>query len=174
MSAIFYVLRTGCQWNALPRSLGASRHRYMTDSTNGERLVFSSKCGSMDWLCTIKKLGSIGNGRLWMVLLQKHLLGEKSTGPNPTDRAKSGTKRSILVDGKGVPLGVCVDGANRHDMKMTKATLQSIVIYRPDPTIRSSSTCAWTKALGSTLCSSSSNSDVHNASYSSYESLSSV
>ena len=84
----------------------------------------------------IKKLGSIGNGRLWMALLQKRLLGEKSTGPNPTDRAKSGTKRSILVDGKGVPLGVCVDGANRHDMKMTKATLQSIVIYRPEPTIR--------------------------------------
>ena len=26
---------------------------------------------------------------------------------------------------------------NRHDMKMTKATLQSIVIYRPEPTIRS-------------------------------------
>lgn len=24
MSAIFYVLRTGCQWNALPGSLGAS------------------------------------------------------------------------------------------------------------------------------------------------------
>ena len=26
--------------------------------------------------------------------------------------------------------------SNRHDMKMTKATLQSIVIYRPEPTIR--------------------------------------
>ena len=24
MSAIFYVLRTGCQWNAVPRNLGAS------------------------------------------------------------------------------------------------------------------------------------------------------
>ena len=72
-----------------------------------------------------------------MVLLQKHLLGEKSTGRNPTDRSKSGTKRSILVDGKGVPIGVSVDGANRHDMKMSKATLQSIVIYRPEPTIRS-------------------------------------
>lgn len=24
MSAIFYILRTGCQWKALPRSLGAS------------------------------------------------------------------------------------------------------------------------------------------------------
>ena len=72
-----------------------------------------------------------------MVLLQRHLLGEKSTGPNPTDRSKSGTKRSILVDGKGVPLSLSVDGANRHDMKMSKATLQSIVIYRPEPTIKS-------------------------------------
>ena len=35
----------------------------------------------------------------WMVLLRRHRLGEKSTGPNPTDRAKSGTKRSVLVDG---------------------------------------------------------------------------
>ena len=24
LNAIFYVLRTGCQWNAIPRSLGAS------------------------------------------------------------------------------------------------------------------------------------------------------
>ena len=64
-------------------------------------------------------------------------MGEKSTGPNPTDRSKSGTKRSILVDGKGVPIGVSVDGANRHDMKMSKATLQSIVIYRPEPTMKS-------------------------------------
>ena len=64
-------------------------------------------------------------------------MGEKSTGPNPTDRSKSGTKRSIVVDGKGIPIGVSVDGANRHDMKMSKATLQSIVIYRPEPTVRS-------------------------------------
>ena len=55
---------------------------------------------------------------------------EKSTGPNPTDRSKSCTKRSLLVDGQGIPLGITVDGANRHDMKMTKATLQNIVICR--------------------------------------------
>ncbi len=60
-------------------------------------------------------------------------MGEKSTGPNPTDRSKSGTKRSLLVDGQGIPLGIAVDSANRHDMKMTKATLQSIVIHRPLP-----------------------------------------
>jgi putative transposase len=71
-----------------------------------------------------------------MVLLRRHHLGEKSTGPNPTDRAKSGTKRSLLVDGKGVPLGITADAANRHDMKMTKSTLQNVVINKPEPTIK--------------------------------------
>jgi putative transposase len=71
-----------------------------------------------------------------MVLLQRHLL-EKGTGANPTDRAKSGTKRSILVDGKGVPLGVVVSGANTHDMKLTKSTLQNVVMDRHEPTIKS-------------------------------------
>lgn len=65
-------------------------------------------------------------------------MGEKGTGANPTDRAKYGTKRSmvvVVVDGKGVPLGITVDAANRHDMKMTKTTLQSIVVvHRPEPT----------------------------------------
>jgi len=69
-------------------------------------------------------------------IITKALFGEKRTGENPTDRAISGTKRSIVVDGKGVPLGITVDAANRHDMKMTKATLQSIVVHRPEPTIR--------------------------------------
>lgn len=46
MSAIFYILRTGCQWNALPRSLGA-QVQYMTDFRNGGRLVYSSVCGLM-------------------------------------------------------------------------------------------------------------------------------
>jgi putative transposase len=33
-----------------------------------------------------------------------------------------------------VPIGLVVDGANRHDMKLTEATLQSVVIERPEPT----------------------------------------
>ena len=36
-----------------------------------------------------------------------------------------------------VPLGIVVSGANTHDMKMTNATLQSIVIDRPEPTVKS-------------------------------------
>src|SRR5436309_7620330 len=83
-----------------------------------------------------------------MVLLRRHHLGEKSTGPNPTDRAKSGTKRSLLVDGKGVPLGIIADAANRHDMKMTKSTLQNVVIDKPEPTIKSKQHMyVWIKAM---------------------------
>jgi len=57
-----------------------------------------------------------------------------ATGPNPTDRGKDGTKRSLLTEGAGIPIGLAVDGANRHDMKLVEATLQSIPIQRPQPT----------------------------------------
>lgn len=43
-------------------------------------------------------------------------------------------KRSLLSEGNGVPIGLAVEGANRHDMKMTKETLESIPLRRPEPT----------------------------------------
>ena len=33
-----------------------------------------------------------------------------------------------------MPIGLAVDGANRHDMKLVRATIESIVIERPEPT----------------------------------------
>jgi transposase len=59
-------------------------------------------------------------------------LGGKKTGRNPTDRGKSGVKRSLLTDGHGVPIGLAIDGANRHDMKMVRATIESLVAARPE------------------------------------------
>ncbi len=58
----------------------------------------------------------------------------KKAGANPTDRGKRGTKRSLLTEGHGVPIGLVVGGANRHDMKLTEGTLQSVVVERPEPT----------------------------------------
>ena len=55
----------------------------------------------------------------------KHHWGGKATGANPTDRGKSGTKRSLLVDGNGIPLAIVLDGANRHDMKLVERTLEA-------------------------------------------------
>jgi putative transposase len=56
----------------------------------------------------------------------------KKTGKNPTDRGKLGVKRSVLVDGRGVPLAA-VDGANVHDQKLLAPTLDSIPVSRPEP-----------------------------------------
>ncbi len=54
-------------------------------------------------------------------------------GPNPTDRAKNGTKRSLIVDAKGGILSVTLDGANRHDAKMLAATVADMIVGRPEP-----------------------------------------
>ena len=59
----------------------------------------------------------------------------KKTGPNPTDRGKRGVKRSLLTEAQGVPVGVAVDGANRHDMMLVRPTLDSVVIARPEPNL---------------------------------------
>jgi len=34
-----------------------------------------------------------------------------------------------------VPIGLAIEGANRHDMKLVRPTLDSIVIDRPEPTL---------------------------------------
>jgi len=38
-----------------------------------------------------------------------------------------------LVEADGGPLSVVIDGANRHDTKMLAATLEAIVVERPEP-----------------------------------------
>ncbi len=55
------------------------------------------------------------------------------TGPNPTDRGKSGVKRSVLTDAQGIPVGLAVDGAHRHDMKLVRTTVDSVPVQRPAP-----------------------------------------
>ncbi len=55
-------------------------------------------------------------------------------GPNPTDRAKNGVKRSILVETDGGPLSVVIAGANVPDFKLLEATLDAVVLERPAPT----------------------------------------
>lgn len=61
----------------------------------------------------------------------------KKTGHNPTDRSKQGVKRSVVTEGQGIPIGLAIDGANRTDMTLVRATLESLmatVTRRPDPT----------------------------------------
>jgi transposase len=40
----------------------------------------------------------------------------------------------MLTEGHGVPIGAVIEGANRHDMRLVRATIESIIIDRPKPT----------------------------------------
>lgn len=130
LSGIFFLLRTGCQWKSLPRFYGAP-------STIHDRFQEWQKSGFFKkmWQAGLVEY-DIKNGLEWEwqsidSAMTKAPLGGAGTGANPTDRGKKGTKRSILTDGKGIPLSVTVDGANRHDKKLVKDTLDAIIFERP-------------------------------------------
>ena len=55
-------------------------------------------------------------------------------GKNPTDRGKNGTKKSLLVEADGGPLGAVIAGANVPDCKLLTETVEAIVVDRPAPT----------------------------------------
>jgi putative transposase len=44
-----------------------------------------------------------------------------------------GTKRHVLVDGRGTPLAVVATGANRHDVSQLERVLDTVVTKRPEP-----------------------------------------
>jgi putative transposase len=108
--AIFYILRTGVQWKALPRGLGAG-------STVHDRFQKWRKAGVFNQLWTLGLLEfeiKVGLDLAWQALdgaMTKAPLGGPGTGPNPTDRGKSGTKRHLLTEGNGLPIGLTVTGA---------------------------------------------------------------
>ena len=54
-------------------------------------------------------------------------------GPNPTDRAKPGVKRSLLVEADGGPLAITIAGANVPDARLLAETIGAIVLERPEP-----------------------------------------
>src|ERR1700687_5172894 len=97
-SAIIYVLRTGIQWNALPRELGAS-------STVHDRFQEWEQTGLFlsIWKAGLNEYDEIeGIQWEWQSVdgaMTKAPFGKSATGPNPTDRAKRGVKRSLLTDG---------------------------------------------------------------------------
>jgi len=133
MEAILWVLRTGMQWQAL--------------KTTGLCHPCSAYRRFREWLAAgvfsqFWRLGLLAYNTLvsidwqWMSLdgaLTKAPLGGEKTGPNPTDRGKKGTKRSLLTDRRGVPLGGVAAGANVNDHKLLHSTFEAMPVKRPPP-----------------------------------------
>ena len=101
---------------------------------SGPRPASSRKRGCALCETTTRSWASTGTGSPWTARYRRRLSEGKKTGPNPTDRAKGGTKRSLLTEAAGIPVGLAVDGANRVDFKLARETLDSIPIRRPRPT----------------------------------------
>lgn len=59
---------------------------------------------------------------------------DECVGKNPTDRAKPGVKKSVLVEADGGPLGIAISGANTTDAQLLAITLNAVVVDRPQPT----------------------------------------
>ena len=133
-NAIFYVLRTGCQWQALDET------ELCAHSTAHDRYQEWVQAGVFlqRWKAGVSRFDALqGLDWAWLSMdgaITKAPLGGDETGPNPTDRGKSGVKRSLLTEGHGVAVGLAVQGANRHDMKMVRQTIASVVVERPTPT----------------------------------------
>jgi transposase len=57
--------------------------------------------------------------------------GGEAAGKSPVDRGKQGTKRSLLVDGAGIPLGCVTAPANQHDSPLLRPTLETLGRFQP-------------------------------------------
>lgn len=58
--------------------------------------------------------------------LVKAPCGGEAAGRSPVDRGKQGTKRSLLTDGNGIPVGCVVATGNRHDSPFLRPTLEQL------------------------------------------------
>jgi transposase len=124
--AIVFRLVTGCSWDVAGRlgkgsetTLRRRRDEWVALGAYGrlveEAIAAFDKVIGLD-LSDVSLDGS----------LPKAPCGGEGTGPNPTDRGKSGWKWSVATDSNGVPIGWVVDGANRNDSILLAPTLDDI------------------------------------------------
>ncbi|ATB32309.1 transposase [Melittangium boletus DSM 14713] len=134
MDAILLVLRTALPWDALK----ATDICHPSSAYRRFREWLAAGVFREFWRQGLHAYAAlVGIDLEWLALdgaMAKAPLGGEKTGPNPTDRGKKGSKKSLLTDGRGAPLGLRVAGANVNDHKLMHSTLQSLPVERPSPT----------------------------------------
>ena len=115
------------------RSLGRAR-RCTPASRSGRSRACGPGCGPGNCATTTRRTTLAGIGRPPTVRRCLPPLGGDATGPDPTNRGKLGTKRHVLADRRGAPVGLVLSAANRTDMKVAEAVLDSVVVPRPAAT----------------------------------------
>jgi len=124
-------MRSGVQRNHLPKEFGddASFHRTF------QRWVKRGVLGR-------PVVGHAGQGlrgaaRRRLAVAERRLRDGQGpargdqVGPNPTDRAKAGTKRGVPTGAGGGPVAVALAPANRHDSLVPQDVLEAVVVEPP-------------------------------------------
>jgi transposase len=128
-SAIVYVLRSGCQWKALPREFGSASAIHAHFQRWQREGLFVKL-----WQAGLAEYDEMeGIAWRWQSIdgaMGKAPLAQHCVGANPTDRGGNGRKRSLLVDARGIPLSIIVSGANVHDVKLLERTLETATPVR--------------------------------------------
>src|SRR3989449_3048649 len=111
------------------RSMARGR-RCTGDSSGGWREAAGRRCGACCCNTVTPRRAWSGRGSPRMRRCTKRRWAGKKTGPNPTDRVKTGTKRHILTDGGGAPIALVITAANTPD-KAALAELLDARVVRP-------------------------------------------
>ena len=132
LTGIIYWMKTGCQVELVPDEYGSTstlkRYFYLWvrsgafDTLYHQALAIYDEEIGIDW-----KWQSIDGSH------KKSPYCKEQSGPNPTDRAKPGTKLSVMTDGNGIPISIVVNPANQHDSKSIEENFCAIMAERPDP-----------------------------------------
>jgi transposase len=78
-------------------------------------LNWLSRQSQINWSCAVIDSCSV-----------RAVFGGAQTGPNPTDRAKLGSKRHLICDGNGIPLAIQLTRANWHDSRQALPLIDAI------------------------------------------------
>src|SRR5262245_21268500 len=127
LTGILFVLKTGIAWDDLPAELGCG-----CGKTCRGYLRLWHEAGV--WLGLHALLLAELNGAdqvdweraLIDASFAKAPEGGEDTGPNPTDRGKSGSKHHVLTDAQGIPLAATVTAANVDEVTQVCQVLTSM------------------------------------------------
>lgn len=125
IAGIFYLVRTGCQWGALPLCFGAPKTVY-------HRFVELVKLGAFQiiWKSILMLYDRTTGLRLQDQSVdsqhKKAPFGGDKTGKSPVDRRKLGTKINLAVEENGIPIAITIARANQHDTQLFAPILKDL------------------------------------------------